>query len=63
VAHAVLGDFERALELLERALALGASLSHIESDDDLAGLRDRPEYQKLLERSAADRRKEEKDAS
>jgi serine/threonine protein kinase/tetratricopeptide (TPR) repeat protein len=63
VTHAILGDVERSLALVERALALGASPSHIESDEDLAVLHERPEFRNLLERSVADRGKEEEDAS
>ena len=63
VTHALLGNPARALALLERALDLGASVSEAAQDDDLAVLRDLPEYRELLERSTVDRRKEEDDAS
>jgi serine/threonine-protein kinase len=52
VVHALTGDAAGALALLERALALGASASLAQDDDDLASLRARPEFRELLERAA-----------
>jgi serine/threonine-protein kinase len=52
VVHALSGDATGALALLEKALALGASARLAEDDDDLASLRARPEFRKLLERAA-----------
>ena len=50
VVHALTGDASGALAFLEKALALGASVSTAKGDDDLASLRGRPEFRKLLER-------------
>lgn len=48
------GRPEAALESLRKALALGfRDRSHMEQDEDLAGLRDRPEFKRLLEGIAA----------
>ena len=52
VVHALTGDAPGALDLLEKAFALGASVSLARDDDDLASLRARPEFKKLLERAA-----------
>ena len=52
VVRALTGDAAGALEALERALALGASASLAQQDDDLAALRARPEFRKLIERAA-----------
>jgi hypothetical protein len=53
VAHAILGDVDGSLALLERALALGANPSHIEADEDLAVLRGRPEYRALVDEASS----------
>jgi Flp pilus assembly protein TadD len=58
VVHALTGDTPGALDLLEKAFALGASVSLARDDDDLASLRARPEFKKLLERAAAPPAKE-----
>jgi len=63
IAHALAGEPDSALTLLERAVDLGASVSEVEAEEGLAVLRDRLEYRNLLERSAADRGKEKTDAS
>jgi serine/threonine-protein kinase len=52
VIRALTGDAKGALDLLERALALGASASLARQDDDLASLRARPEFQRMMERAA-----------
>ena len=52
VVRALTGDAPGALALLEKAFALGASTSLARDDDDLASLRARPEFRKLLERAA-----------
>ena len=52
VVHALTGDAPGALALLEKAFTLGASTSLARDDDDLASLRARPEFRKLLERVA-----------
>jgi eukaryotic-like serine/threonine-protein kinase len=58
VVHALTGDAPGALGLLEKAFALGASVSVARDDDDLASLRSRPEFKKLLERAASTPAKE-----
>ena len=58
VVHALTGDPPGALDLLEKAFALGASVSLARDDDDLASLRARPEFKKLLERAATPPAKE-----
>jgi Flp pilus assembly protein TadD len=58
VVHALNGDAPGALDLLEKAFALGASVSLAREDDDLASLRARPEFKKLLERAASPPAKE-----
>jgi serine/threonine protein kinase/tetratricopeptide (TPR) repeat protein/TolB-like protein len=63
VVHALTGDAPGALALLEKAFALGASASLARGDDDLAGLRARPEFLKLLERVASPPAKEVSRAS
>jgi tetratricopeptide (TPR) repeat protein len=51
VVRALAGDADGALGALERAFSLGASPSLAEKDDDLASLRARPEFKKLIERA------------
>jgi eukaryotic-like serine/threonine-protein kinase len=58
VVHALTGDAPGALDLLEKAFALGASVSLARDDDDLASLRSRPEFKKLLERAGSTPAKE-----
>jgi tetratricopeptide (TPR) repeat protein/TolB-like protein len=53
VVHALTGDAPGALDLLEKAFALGASVSLARDDDDLASLRSRPKFKQLLERAAS----------
>ncbi len=53
-AFALLGDTERALQLLDRAVAHGrGNVAWIEHDDDLAALRGDPGYEAILERIRA----------
>jgi tetratricopeptide (TPR) repeat protein/TolB-like protein len=63
VVHAVTGDAPGALVLLEKAFSLGASASQARDDDDLASLRSRPEFRRLLERVAPTPAKEVSRAS
>ena len=63
VVHALLDDAPRSLELLERALELGASVSEATADDDLAVLRDLPRYRALIERFETNHRKEDGNAT
>jgi len=48
VLHALWGESERALNFLERAAASGYSRKTIETDDDLASLRQSPRFKQLL---------------
>ena len=52
VAHALAGDPAGALDLLERAFVLGASVSQAAEDDDLEAIRSLPEFQSLLNRGS-----------
>lgn len=48
VLHALWGESDRALDFLERAAANGYSRKTIETDDDLASLRQSPRFKQLL---------------
>ncbi len=50
--HALLGESDDALNVLEACLADGTlpSLTHLETDSDLDSLRDKPRFQALLEK-------------
>jgi serine/threonine protein kinase/Tfp pilus assembly protein PilF len=48
VVHALLGQFPQAIDWLRRSLAHGWSVSAVLQDDDLAGLRELPEFQTLI---------------
>jgi tetratricopeptide (TPR) repeat protein len=52
VVRALTGDADGALEALGRAFALGASRSLAQQDDDLASLRSRPGFRRMIERAA-----------
>jgi tetratricopeptide (TPR) repeat protein len=56
LVHALLGDTEAALAELERAFALGASVSLAEQDDELAELRATPAFRRLLEKAKTARK-------
>jgi tetratricopeptide (TPR) repeat protein len=51
VTHALVGDETGALDLLERALELGASAQEIARNDDLAAVRRTPRFQTLTGRA------------
>ena len=47
-----MGEIERALDLLERAIELGSrNRRYYETDPDLASLQDHPRFQALLEKT------------
>ncbi len=52
VVHALIGDADRAIEYLGRALSRGYSSSEAARDPDLETLRSRPEYKSLFETNA-----------
>ncbi len=63
VVHALLGDSPAALEELGKALALGASPSQAEQDDDLASVRPLPGFRSLMDKARTTQAKEVKRAS
>ena len=52
VVHALIGDADKAIEYLGRALSRGYSSSEAARDPDLETLRNRPEYKSLFETNA-----------
>ena len=51
MVHALLGDARQALDRLREALELGASPALAEHDDELAPLRQLPEFRELIEKA------------
>ncbi|HKS39685.1 MAG TPA: hypothetical protein VJX74_03655, partial [Blastocatellia bacterium] len=52
VVHALIGDSDKAIEYLGRALSRGYSSSEAARDPDLETLRNKPEYKSLFETNA-----------
>jgi eukaryotic-like serine/threonine-protein kinase len=63
MVHALVGDPNQALVILEEALALGASPSQAEQDDDLAAVRALPGFRSIIDKAKTGRNKEVKRAS